>query len=121
MNSNLSRFKISSLIAMARTTEDMEQRERYISLAEEELDIISQSTCSLCTDSVESFIYSKIKRDTNKKISRTDIYKVYSKFCERKHLQPISKNVLYRMLRENGVREFKSNGERFFRLDILED
>ena len=40
MNSNLSRFKISSLIAMARTTEDMEQRERYISLAEEELDII---------------------------------------------------------------------------------
>lgn len=106
---------------MARTTEDMEQRERYISLAEEELDIISQSTVSLYTDSVEMFIDAKIKKDSNKRTSRTLVFKNYVKFCERKQLQPVTRNVLYRMLRENGVREFKSCGEKFFRLDISED
>lgn len=37
MNSTSSRFRINALIQMARTTDDAEKRERYISMAESEL------------------------------------------------------------------------------------
>lgn len=121
MNSNFRRFKISSLISMARITEDMEQRERYISLAEEELENMSSATCFVCKDSVESFISLKTRFDSKKRISRADIYKLYLCFCKKNNFKPISKNILYRILRDNGAMEFKSNGERFFGVEILED
>lgn len=111
-----SRFKVNALIQMARTTEISSQRERYITLAEEELNKEER----LEIDSIDLFLAMCIKKDKKNNISRTKIYEKYMDFCYKKSFSPSTKNVLYRTMRENGFAECKVNGNDSFKC-LLED
>ena len=101
-----SRFKVNALIQMARTTEISSQRERYITLAEEELNKEEK----LEIDSIDLFIESKVKKDKKKNTLRTEVYEKYLSFCHDNSFTPSTKNVLYRTMRENGFLECKVQG-----------
>lgn len=118
MNISQSRFRINALIQMARTTENLDKRERYISQAEGELEeMISgkyQST------SLEIFLYEKCEAGEDFREERKEIYRKYIDFCKERKFTTSSRNSLYHFLRENGVGEVKNNeGGRFFKLKVL--
>lgn len=114
MNS-YSRFKVNALIQMARTTEISSQRERYITLAEEELN----KNGVLEFDSVEQFISVFIKNDRKKRVERGKLYERYLDFCQNNEYSPSTKNVLYRVMREYGFGECKVNGIDCFRCTLV--
>ena len=101
-----SRFKVNALIQMARTTEISSQRERYITLAEEELNKEEK----LEIDSIDLFLESRVRKDKKKNTPRTEVYEKYLSFCYDNSFTPSTKNVLYRTMRENGFLECKLHG-----------
>ena len=111
-----SRFKVNALIQMARTTEISSQRERYITLAEEELNKEEK----LEIDSIDLFLAQYVMKDRKKTVARSKVYEKYIDFCLKKSFSPSTKNVLYRTMRENGFGECTVHGNVSFRC-ILED
>lgn len=115
MSITYDRFKINALIQMAKITQISSQRERYITLAEEEL----CKSEKLEIDSIDLFLLSRIEQDRKGKVSRTEVYDKYVTFCESKGFSPSTKNVLYRTMRENGIGEKKINGTAMFSVRFL--
>ena len=115
MSISYDRFKINALIQMAKITQISSQRERYITLAEEEL----CKSEKLEIDSIDLFLLSRVEQDRKGKISRSDVYNKYVTFCEDKGFTPSTRNVLYRTMRENGVGEKKINGIDSFSIRLL--
>lgn len=115
MSISYDRFKINALIQMAKITQISSQRERYITLAEEEL----CKSEKLEIDSIDLFLLSRVEQDRKGKISRSDVYNKYVTFCEAKGFAPSTRNVLYRTMRENGIGEKKINGIDSFSIRLL--
>lgn len=116
MNTANSRFRINALIQMARTTENLDKRERYISQAEEELEEMSAGKYQ--STPLEIFLDEKCVIGEDYRTSRADIYKSYVSFCEERKCAISTRNTLYHFLRENEVGEVRANG-RYFKLKIL--
>mgnify|MGYP002706010372 FL=1 len=106
MSVSYDRFKINALIQMAKITQISSQRERYITLAEEEL----CKSEKLEIDSIDLFLLSRVEQDRKGRVSRSEVYDKYVTFCENKGFAPSTRNVLYRTMRENGIGEKKVNG-----------
>lgn len=118
MNTANSRFRINALIQMARTTENLDKRERYIAQAEEELEEMKSGKCQ--STPLEIFLYEKCEVGEDFRGDRTEIYKKYVDFCNERKFATSSRNSLYHFLRENGIGEVRgNNGERFFKLKVL--
>lgn len=117
MNTANSRFRINALIQMARTTENLDKRERYIAQAEEELEEMKSGKCQ--STPLEIFLYEKCEVGEDFREDRTEIYKKYADFCKERKLTVSSRNALYHFLRENEVGEVRGNGERFFKMKVL--
>lgn len=118
MNMSQGRFRINALIQMARTTENLDKRERYIAQAEEELEEMKSGKYQ--STPLEIFLYEKCESGEDFRESRTEIYNKYVHFCKERKYATSSRNSLYHFLRENGVGEVKgSEGERFFKLKVL--
>lgn len=115
MSISYDRFKINALIQMAKITQISSQRERYITLAEEEL----CKSEKLEIDSIDLFLLSRVEQDRKGKISRSDVYNKYVTFREDKGFTPSTRNVLYRTMRENGIGEKKINGIDSFSIRLL--
>lgn len=117
MSVTYDRFKINSLIKMAKITQISEQRERYITLAEEELNKGEK----LEINSIEMFLLSCIKPSIKSKALRTEVYEKYVDFCESKGYSTSTKNVLYRSIRENGFVQKKIHGDVYFGIDFINE
>ena len=117
MNTANSRFRINALIQMARTTENLDKRERYIAQAEEELEEMKSGKCQ--SSPLEIFLYEKCDAGEDFRENRTEIYKKYIEFCKERKFTVSSRNALYYFLRENGIGEVKSTGENFFKMKVL--
>lgn len=115
MSITYDRFKINALIQMAKITEISSQRERYITLAEEEL----CKSEKLEIGSIDLFLLACIERDRNGRTTRPETYSRYITFCENKGFAPSTKNVLYRSMRENGIAERKINGIDYFNIRLI--
>lgn len=115
MSVSYDRFKINALIQMAKITQISSQRERYITLAEEEL----CKSEKLEIDSIDLFLLSRVEQDRKGKVSRPEVYDKYVAFCENKGFAPSTRNVLYRTMRENGIGEKKVNGIDSFSIRLL--
>lgn len=115
MSVSYDRFKINALIQMAKITQISSQRERYITLAEEEL----CKSEKLEIDSIDLFLLSRVEQDRKGKVSRSEVYDKYVTFCENKGFAPSTRNVLYRTMRENGIGEKKVNGIDSFSIRLL--
>lgn len=115
MSVSYDRFKINALIQMAKITQISSQRERYITLAEEEL----CKSEKLEIDSIDLFLLSRVEQDRKGRVSRSEVYDKYVTFCENKGFAPSTRNVLYRTMRENGIGEKKVNGIDSFSIRLL--
>lgn len=115
MSLSYDRFKINTLIQMAKITQIASQRERYITLVEEELN----KSEKLEIDSVELFLLAHIKPSKKVRTLRTEIYDKYLDFCTSKGYCATTKNVLYRVLRENGYVEKRIHGTMYFAIDFI--
>lgn len=115
MSVTYDRFKINSLIKMAKITEISEQRERYITLAEEEFNKGEK----LEIDSIEMFLLYGIRPNVKAKVPRTEVYERYVTFCESKGCAISTKNVLYRSMRESGIIQKKIHGTVYFSVDFV--
>lgn len=113
------RYKIDTLLKMAKTTSNEVLRERYIAEADVELQYLSEDSMSIQTLSVENFVNDCIEIDTTEKISREDLYTAYLDFCNKNNETCFSKNILYRYLRNSGFYEMKSNGIRYFKARLV--
>lgn len=118
MNSSDARFRINALIQMARTTDNQDKREEYISQAEKELDEMCQSPFH--DNSMEQFFNEKCEIGEQFRTDRTEIYKKYIEFCEECSFCPYSRNALYRYFRENRVRESHTANQRYFKLKVVD-
>lgn len=117
MNTANSRFRINALIQMARTTENLDKRERYIAQAEEELEEMKSGKCQ--STPLEIFLYEKCVIGEDYRTNRVEIYDSFLKFCKERNLTNSSRNALYHFLRENEVGEVRGSGERFFKIKVL--
>lgn len=112
---NNSRFKVNTLIQMARITENQELRERYIAQAE---DILEEMDLNISnTSPVEMFLSEKCDLSGSNRIDRTVLYKKFQDYCTDKKLPLCSKNIFYATLRKNKVREGKS-GYHYFVIQV---
>lgn len=116
MSLSYSRFKVNALIQLARTTEISSERERYVTLAEQELN----KECPLVFDSIDKFLSDCVRRSKNKNTLRTEIYDKYLNYCLKNNFTASTKNVLYRVMRENGFTECVLNGNACFRCNLDE-
>jgi P4 family phage/plasmid primase-like protien len=55
------------------------------------------------SNTVETFINTKCLTDKSFKISVTDLYKAYCKFCDERHQRPVDSTVLGKKLSESGI------------------
>ena len=113
------RYKIDTLLKMAKTTSNEALREKYIAEADIELQYLSEDTLSVQTSSVENFINDCFEYNINERISRDELYDAYIDFCNKNNVTCFSKNILYRSIRNHGFDEIKSNGVRFFKGKIV--
>ena len=117
MNIKDKRFKVTSLIQLARTTTNDDRRERYVAEAEDVLNSMETNYGS----SMEKFFYDLCVPDENEKIDRTIVYSKYVDFCKKNKLEVYTRNALYYFLRENSVCECKIHGTHNFKMKILND
>lgn len=117
MNTSSSRFKITALIQMARTTENLERRERYIAQAEEELEKMSSGAYQ--STPLEIFLDEWCEVGEDFRTIRSEIYKSYLDFCKQNNHTSSTRNVLYHFLRENGIGEVRGNGSNKFKMRVV--
>ena len=66
-------------------------------------------------DSVQAFIIDEMEKDNGSKITRSELYGLYERYCEENDRTSITKNRFYKNLREKGYKEAKINGIMYFK------
>lgn len=113
MNISDGRFKIQTFLRMANLTTDDENRQRYLDMAEQTL--LDMYSCGNYENPIHSFVAEMIVFDSKAIISRKDVHNLYLDYCSRKKYMPLSRNLFYKVLREDFcVSQLMNNGNVVF-------
>lgn len=115
---DLQRYKIDTLLKMAKTTNSDYLREKYIAEADIELQSLTEENGVCSSNSVENFIDECIVQDFESSIERTTLYRKYIEYCKRQNVSFATRNALYRYLREKGMYSQKKVDGTFFLIGL---
>lgn len=107
------RYRIDTLLKIAGRTYDDVLREECCVEAKNLLDDTLEETI----DSVDMFL-TKYCNVGKGRTSRTEIYEAYNQKRLKEGYPYYSRNALYARLRENGVTEIKTEGRRYFAMEV---
>ena len=108
------RFRIDSLIAIAKSTTDDELRERLLAEAVELLDFTDDQEDGQKKefDSVKSFVDDIVIYKPRSKVRRADVYDRYYKYCFDNRYIAISRGKFYTHMRALGFPTFRGSSTR---------
>lgn len=105
------RYKIDTLIKIASTTADRTLREECCVEAKNLLEDVHDNV-----DSVVLFLHTYYEFETDGRVSRGDVWDLYNHVRANEDYPYLTRNALYRRIREQGIAEIKSCGEMWFLL-----
>lgn len=110
---NAIRFRIETLINIARLTDDRMKREALLNTAYEMLDGMTTVTAYEINPTYQ-YIVDNIEPDSMQKIKRTDLYEEYEKRMIAMNDTVVSRNDFYTALLSCGIKQRMLHGYRYF-------
>lgn len=116
MNTKDIRYRIDTLVKLARTTTNGDLREQWIVEAKDLLDSINSNICETENDFWTDFINDNFDIEREGKTPRTEVYETYLNYCKKHSEEPLPRHACYESLRKHGVYQTAISGQRYIKL-----
>ena len=116
MNIKDIRYRINTLVKLARTTTDGDLREQWVVEAKDLLDTIGDDVSETENDFWTDFLTDNFDMEREGKTPRTEVYEVYLNYCKKQSEEPLTRHDCYEALRKLGIYQTVVNGQRYIKL-----